>query len=156
MPPRPTPPAKAVTGPPQPLVSRIDHLGDLLRNLPSALPENPFPTLYNFSLDPELLKDGGHFAAVGHALEISFETHLLAQQGRGIIFTERGERVNGLVKFLKTGVKNMSPGERTTSRQAWIERLITAAVDSGAKIPSRKWKVPVDSSGTSANPGSAT
>jgi hypothetical protein len=124
---------KPVTGPPQALVSRIDHLRDLLCNLPSALPENPTHSLYNFSIDPEILKDGGHFSAVSHALEVSFETHLLRLQNRTIIFTERGNRLETLVKFLKTGVKHMSPGERTTFQEAWLERLITAAVDSGAK-----------------------
>ncbi|KAJ6494140.1 hypothetical protein DFH09DRAFT_1337807 [Mycena vulgaris] len=143
---------KPVTGPPQALVSRIEHLGDLLRNLPSSLPEKPSHSLYNFWIDPEILKDGGHFSAVTHALEVSFETHLLHLQGRTIIFTERGKRLNALVKFLKTGVKYMSPGERTTFQGAWLERLITAAVDSGAKIPSRKRKAAAEATATKADP----
>jgi hypothetical protein len=96
--------------------------------------------LYNFYLDPEILKDGGHFSAVTHALEVSFRTDLLALQGRKLIFTERGERLDGLAKFLKNGVKKMSPAERVTFEEAWLERLITAAIDSGARIPSRKRK----------------
>src|ERR1700761_5821568 len=90
--------AKAVTGPPQALVSRIDHLHDLLRNLPSSLPQNPPQSLYNFSVDPEILKDGGYFSAVAHALEVSFETHRLRIQGREIIFMERGTWLDALVK----------------------------------------------------------
>ncbi|KAJ7702083.1 hypothetical protein B0H14DRAFT_3649089 [Mycena olivaceomarginata] len=144
-------PAKPVTGPPQALISRIEHLADLLHNLPSSLPEKPSHSLYNFWTDLEILKDGGHFSAVSHALEVSFETHLLGLQGRTLVFTERGERLDTLVKFLKTGVKHMSPGERTTFQGAWLERLITAAVDSGAKIRSKKRKAPVAASATHEN-----
>ncbi|KAF8207758.1 hypothetical protein K438DRAFT_1755176 [Mycena galopus ATCC 62051] len=132
--------AKKVTGPPQALISRIEHLHDLLRNLPSSLPNNPPQSLYNFSLDPEILKDGGHFSAVGHALEVSFETHLLRLQGRTIMFVERGARLDTLVKLLKTGVKHMSPGERNSFQEAWLEQRITAAVDSGARTHGKKRK----------------
>ncbi|KAJ7327646.1 hypothetical protein DFH08DRAFT_968052 [Mycena albidolilacea] len=132
--------ARPVIGPPQALISRIDHLRDLLCNLPSALPENLTHSLYNFLMDPEILKEGGHFSAVSHALEISFETHLLRLQGRTMVFTEHGTRLDTLVKLLKMGVKHMSPGERTTFQEAWLERLITAAADSGARIPSKKGK----------------
>ncbi|KAJ7893865.1 hypothetical protein B0H14DRAFT_2559498 [Mycena olivaceomarginata] len=128
-------PAKPVTGPPQALISRIEHLADLLHNLPSSLPEKPSHPY------------GGHFSAVSHALEVSFETHLLGLQGRTLVFAERGERLDTLVKFLKTGVKHMSPGERTTFQGAWIEQLITGAVDSGAK----KHKAPVAASATHEN-----
>jgi hypothetical protein len=144
-------PVKPITGPPQALISRIEHLGDLLRNLPSSLPEKPSHSLYNFWTDPEILKDGGHFSAVTHALGVSFETHLLSLQGRTLVFTERGERLDTVVKFLKTGVKHMSPGERTTFQGAWLERLITAAVDSGAKIPSKKRKASAAASATHKN-----
>ncbi|KAJ7914522.1 hypothetical protein B0H13DRAFT_1872908 [Mycena leptocephala] len=46
--------------------------------------------------------------------------------------------------MLKMGVKKMSPGERTSFQAAWIERLISAAVNSGARIPSKKRKSPPD------------
>ncbi|KAJ7743728.1 hypothetical protein DFH07DRAFT_777341 [Mycena maculata] len=136
------PKVKPVTGPPQALISRIDHLHDLLRHLPSSLPENPSHSLYDFGLNADRLEDGGYFAAVGHALEVSFETHLLRIQDRPLLLIERGERHNALVKMLKKGVKNMSPGERITFQEAWIERLITSAIDLGAKIPSKKRKAP--------------
>ncbi|KAF7372598.1 DDE superfamily protein [Mycena venus] len=131
---------KAPKGPPQELISRIMHLHNLLCNLPESLPENPPHSLYNFHFDEDKLDMGGYFAASGHTLEISFETHLLRIQGRSILFTERGRRHDDLQKFLKKAVKEMSPGERETFRAAWIERLITAAVASGAKIPPRKRK----------------
>jgi hypothetical protein len=123
MPPSRLPPpavAKPVKGPPQTLVSRIEHLHKLLSNLPPSLPDNPPQSLYNFWLDPEILADGGHFSAVNHALEVSFETHLLRLQGRTIIFIERGDRLVALIKLLKLGVKHMSAGERTTFQEAWL------------------------------------
>ncbi|KAJ7622857.1 hypothetical protein B0H17DRAFT_1151577 [Mycena rosella] len=145
MPPRlAAPKTKTATGPPQALVARIQHLGDLLRHLPTSLADYPSHSLYNLALDPERLKDGGYFSAVGHALEISFQTHLLQIQNRPLLFIERGRRHDDLVKLLKMGVKQMSPSERTSFQEAWIEWLITAAVDSGAKIPSKKRKAPVD------------
>ncbi|KAJ7843751.1 hypothetical protein B0H14DRAFT_2585528 [Mycena olivaceomarginata] len=145
-------PAKPVTGPPQALISRIEHLADLLHNLPSSLPEKPSHSLYNFWTDPEILKDGGHFSAVSHALEVSFETHLLSLQGRTLVFTERGERLDTLVKFLKTGVKHMSPGERTTFQGAWLERLITASCRFRSKnMEEKSCKAPVAASATHEN-----
>ncbi|KAK7036322.1 hypothetical protein R3P38DRAFT_2517849, partial [Favolaschia claudopus] len=133
---------KAVTGPPQALVSRIEHLHTLLRNLPASIPENPPHSLYKFALDPERVKDTGYFSAVGHALEISFETHLLAIQGRPLLFVERGERLELLIKMLKSVIKKMTPSDRTCLQEAWIERLITGATNSGAQIPSKKRKNP--------------
>ncbi|KAJ6535204.1 hypothetical protein DFH09DRAFT_890084, partial [Mycena vulgaris] len=133
-------------------VSRIEHLHELLASLPASLPLDPTHSLYRFELDPERLKDGGHFAAVGHALEISFQTHLLKVQDRPILFVERGARLDALVKMLKIGVKRMSPGERSTFQAAWLERLITAALDSGAKIPSKKRKDPPADAATSLLP----
>ncbi|KAJ7021284.1 hypothetical protein C8F04DRAFT_1141317 [Mycena alexandri] len=88
---------KPVIGPPQALISRIDHLHSLLRNLPSALPEDPSHSLYNFAVDPQRLEDGGYFAAAGHALEISFQTALLAIRGRPLLFTERGRHHDALI-----------------------------------------------------------
>ncbi|KAJ7905213.1 hypothetical protein B0H13DRAFT_1881222 [Mycena leptocephala] len=131
---------KVPMGPPQELISRITHLHNLLCNLPESLPENPAHSLYQFHFDNDRLEMGGYFAAAGHALEVSFETHLLRIQGRPILFTERGCRHDDLQKFLKKAVKGMSPGERVTFQEAWIERLITAAMASGAKIPPRKRK----------------
>ncbi|KAJ7173830.1 hypothetical protein C8R46DRAFT_1215743 [Mycena filopes] len=138
---------KPVIGPPQALVSRIDHLQTLLQHLPAALPDNPAHSLYSFAADPELLKEGGYFAAVGHALEISFGTNLLAVQGRTLVFTERGHRHDVLIKLLKLAVKHMSPSERTSFQEAWIDRLIQAALDSGAKIPAKKRKAPTGDTG---------
>ena len=147
---------KMSTGPPQELISRIAHLHQLLCNLPKELPENPPHSLYSFNFDKNKLEMGGYFAAAGHALELSFETHLLTIQGRRIRFSERGERHVELQKFLKKAVKEMTPGERDSFRQAWIERLITAAVESGAKIPSKKRKEPPDDDGVEAPPAKKT
>ncbi|KAJ6512299.1 hypothetical protein DFH09DRAFT_941594 [Mycena vulgaris] len=121
------PKEKIPKGPPQELISRIIHLHNLLRNLPKSLPENSPHSLYQFDFNQELLEMSGYFAAAGHALELSFETHLLRIQDRHIRFSERGERNDELQKFLKRAVKEMTPGERDTFKEAWIERLIMAA-----------------------------
>ncbi|KAJ7257418.1 hypothetical protein C8J57DRAFT_1516876 [Mycena rebaudengoi] len=146
---------KTVTGPTQTLVSRIDHLHTLLRHLPNSLPENPSHSQYDFGLDPKsnsILNDGGgYFGAVGHILEVSFQTHLLLMQNRPLLFTERGLRLEAMVKLLKGGVKNMSPGERISFQERWIERLITGAIDSGAKI-TKKRKSPDEPSTESLQP----
>ncbi|KAJ7699309.1 hypothetical protein B0H17DRAFT_1129369 [Mycena rosella] len=131
---------KIAKGPSQQLITRITHLRDLLRNLPAALPKNPPHSLYGFHFDADRLEMGGYFAAAGHALEVSFETHLLRIQGRPIRFSERGERHEELDKFLRKAVKEMTPGERTTFAETWIEPLIAAAAASGAMIPARKRK----------------
>ncbi|KAJ7642546.1 hypothetical protein B0H17DRAFT_1148803 [Mycena rosella] len=129
----------------QALVSCIDHLHDLLRNLPTSLPNNPPNSLYNFCINPEILEDGGHFSAVSHALEVSFETHLLHVQGRTINFVECGAQLDTLVKFLKTRGKHMSPGERTTFQESWLERLVTATVDSESGRPQQRPQLPMRS-----------
>ncbi|KAK7020019.1 hypothetical protein R3P38DRAFT_2536334 [Favolaschia claudopus] len=128
-------------GPPQELISRITHLRNLMKHLPQLLPENPPHLLYNFAFDKDKLEAGGYFSAAGYVLEISFKTSLLAIQGRPLLFTERGERHEELTKFLKKAVKEMKPGERDYFKSAWIERLITAAMASSAKIPPRCWNV---------------
>ncbi|KAJ6592543.1 hypothetical protein B0H19DRAFT_1245407 [Mycena capillaripes] len=98
------PAEKVVKGPPQALISRMAHLHSLLCNLPPSLPEDPAHSLYRFYFDEDRLEQGGHFAAAGHALEVSFETHLLQVQGHPLRFTERGWRHDDLQKFLKMAV----------------------------------------------------
>lgn len=133
MPPKNSVTPKLVTGPSRDLISRIERLQDLLKNLPESLPNNPPDSSYRFYLDTERLELGGFFGAAGHALEISFRTFALRDQP--LRFLQRGSSLDDLPKLLKIAVKNMNDGERENFRTSWIERLITAAIDSGAKIP---------------------
>ncbi|KAK7452730.1 hypothetical protein VKT23_012131 [Stygiomarasmius scandens] len=67
---------KPSTGPSQKLVSRINHLQDLLRALPNAIPLNPpvAQSTYHFALED--VEDRGVFGALSHSLEVSLgQTH---------------------------------------------------------------------------------
>ncbi|KAJ7612906.1 hypothetical protein DFH06DRAFT_1198821 [Mycena polygramma] len=132
MAPKSKPEAKAVTGPSQELISRIEHLRSLLNNLPESLPENPADSPYRFYLDPDETKDRGYLGELGHALEVSFATHL-----RPVQFLQRGSCLDPLPVLLKTTVKQMPSRDREIFREAWLERLINAAVAAGAKAPPR-------------------
>ncbi|KAJ7697037.1 hypothetical protein B0H17DRAFT_1130675 [Mycena rosella] len=48
-----------------------------------------------------------------------------------------------MIQLFKTAVKLMSEGERAAFCNAWLERLIAAAVESGGKIPPKR-KAPID------------
>ena len=84
----PTTGEKLPKGPPQRLISHISHLHRLLCNLPDLLPENPPHSLYWFHFDDDKLEDGSYSSAAGHALEVSFETSMLAIQGCPLLFME--------------------------------------------------------------------
>jgi hypothetical protein len=134
---------KPATGPPQGLVSWIEHLCTLLQSLPQSLLLNLDSSNHHFHFDKSRLEDGSYFAAAGHALEVSFETHHLATEGHEIQFTKRGKRLEELAKFFKIAVKEMAEGDRAAFCNAWLECLIKAARDSGASIPPKKRKAPV-------------
>jgi hypothetical protein len=61
--------------------------------------------------------------------------------GAVVEFEERGAWVVVLGSFLKGVVKWMSVVERLSFEKAWVNRLIQAAKDSGAAIPSGTLKV---------------
>ncbi|KAJ6607780.1 hypothetical protein B0H10DRAFT_1955972 [Mycena sp. CBHHK59/15] len=138
MPPKRNPEPKAVTGPPRELIARIEHLQSLLCNLPTSLPENPIDSTYRFYLEDEKLEDRGYLGELSHALEVSFATHEL--RGAPIRFLQRGTSLDVLPAMLKTAVKKMTDKDREAFRTAWLERLITAAVASGATVPPRAVK----------------
>ncbi|KAJ3514067.1 hypothetical protein NLJ89_g2589 [Agrocybe chaxingu] len=125
-------------GPSQALVSRINHLRELLKCLPSTLPLNPATSSYDFGLDPEKLEDRGPLGAVSHSLEVAFRT--FDHRNQEIHFTERGDRLEALVSMLKLAVKSMSNSDRQVFQEAWLEQLITAAERDGAKIPAKSHK----------------
>ncbi|KAF8153458.1 hypothetical protein K438DRAFT_1778213 [Mycena galopus ATCC 62051] len=142
---------QAVKGPPKELIARIEHLRNLLKNLPDSLPENPSDSCYQFYLDEESLNMRSHFGAAGHALELSFDTCHLG--GRPIEFHQRGSSLENLTKMLKFAVKYMNTAERESFCEAWIERLIDAAVRSGAKIPAKRRAsvTPIDNDASDAD-----
>jgi hypothetical protein len=129
-------PAKPSKGPSQALVSRIDHLRTLLSHLPETLPLNPENSTYHFGIDEERVEERGVLGAFSHNMEICFRT-FERQDSLGLRFTERGDRVLNLVTVMKSAVKKMSEAERSAFKDAWLERFITAATASGAKIPPR-------------------
>jgi hypothetical protein len=133
----PAKPAKPSTGPSQALIARIEHLDSLLKHLPQSLPIDPSVSKYHLNLDEDILADGGPLAAASRCLELCFETWQMARTGDGNIhFRERGSRLKALIVFMKTTVKKMTEADRAVFKDAWLERLIRAAVANGAKIPS--------------------
>ncbi|KAJ7801948.1 hypothetical protein B0H14DRAFT_2614884 [Mycena olivaceomarginata] len=89
-------------------------------------------------MDPERLEENGLLSALGHSLEIAFKTWKLGTVE--VPFRERGPGLEALEGICKRAVRDMSPGDRAVFQDAWIERLIKAALDSGAKIPQKKRK----------------
>jgi hypothetical protein len=55
-------------------------------------------------------------------------------------FREHCPGLEALEGICKRAVRDMSPADCAVFQDAWIERLIKAALDSGAKIPQKKWK----------------
>src|ERR1700722_11398067 len=93
-------------GPSSQLISRINHLGDLLKHLPESLPLDPTESRYNFGIDTEQVAEEGVWFAFNRTLEVCFETHLLGPKGT-IVFQERGRRYKSLIKLFKETVKSL-------------------------------------------------
>ena len=125
---------QAPKGPSSVFISRIDHLALLLKHLPDSLPLNPTDSLYRFGLDPDDEREEGSNYAFNRNLEICFSTHQL--QGNGLKLTEHGECYSTLIAMLKRVAKDL-PDQRDFLREHWLERLIKAAQDAGAKIPDK-------------------
>ncbi|KIY62283.1 hypothetical protein CYLTODRAFT_182575 [Cylindrobasidium torrendii FP15055 ss-10] len=130
---RSTKPPRPSNGPPQQLIGRIDYLRDLFHGLPSTLPDNP--DAYSISINAERLEEGGSFAALGHALEITFKTWT----NPDIVLMERGDGLEELIRIIKQHLKKMSPLEQEAFSETWLTRLVTAAKNAGArKLVKRK------------------
>ncbi|KAG1802170.1 uncharacterized protein HD556DRAFT_1304341 [Suillus plorans] len=120
-------------GPSSVLISRIEHLGRLLKNLPQSLPLDPPNSSYDFGLDTEMVEEEGVWFAFNRNLEVCFETHKLGRSGT-ITFRERGRRYEALVGMFKETVKKLAKdSEHDFLREVWLERLINAAQQQGAK-----------------------
>ena len=127
---------KQPTGPALDLISRINHLALLLKNLPLTLPLDPDHSTYKFGIDPDDEREEGLYYAFNHNLEVCFGTHKL--QGKQLHFKERGDSgcYQNLIKMFKKVAKEL-PDQREFLREHWLERLITAANATGAKIPDK-------------------
>ena len=126
---------RPVTGPPAMLVERIEHLATLLVHLPKSLPEASDDSTYQFYLDDEKIEDIGIYPELNHHLEICFGTWKAPDTV--VRFTERGPHLKGLIAILKRTIRE-DPGCREFVRTHWLERLIVAAKESGAKIPDKR------------------
>ncbi|KAI5884963.1 uncharacterized protein SCHCODRAFT_02521826 [Schizophyllum commune H4-8] len=119
---------KKDTGPTQALMSRIEHLKDLLKNLPDSLPIADKKSTYQFGLDYDKLEDRGPLGSFSHNMEICFKT----ARGQQLQITERGPRLHdGLINVMKDAVGLMSEKDREVLQSAWLERIIDAAVRAG-------------------------
>lgn len=125
-------------GPPQELISRINHLGNLLKFLPDSLPLDPPDSKYYFGLDTDDVEQEGVWYTFNRNLEVCFETHKIPAGGT-IVFCERGPRLVNLIKTFKNAITKLTvDADRTFLKEVWLERLIKAAELQGAKIvPSR-------------------
>ncbi|KAJ7201950.1 hypothetical protein C8J57DRAFT_1543582 [Mycena rebaudengoi] len=134
------PAAPEFTGPklpqgiPKELDTRLNHLSKLLQFLPTSLQLDPAEedSAYCFYLDPDDVAEESKLYAFNRRLEIAFQTHKLC--GAKLVFQERGKRLLQLVAFLRSILKECTLPEARNVQHRWIERLITAAEDSGAKI----------------------
>jgi hypothetical protein len=133
-------PSKAISpqnGPSAHLISRINHLGNLLRYLPESLPLDPSNTAYSFGLDAEQVAEEGVWFTFNNCLEVSFQTHTIPANGT-IVFHERGKCFLALISLFKEAVKKLTKDmERKFLQEVWLERLIRAAELQGAKIPAK-------------------
>ncbi|EGN99465.1 hypothetical protein SERLA73DRAFT_73991 [Serpula lacrymans var. lacrymans S7.3] len=132
-------------------ISRIKYLSKLFKSLPDDLPLNPASSRYRFGLDGEELEENGHWYALNHNLEICFQTHNL--RGEPLKITERGKSLDTLLKMLQGGMRE-APGDAELIMN-WVERLIAAAMVSGAKNkrgPTRKARDRSPVKGTAVTP----
>lgn len=122
-------------GLPSTVVSRINHLSNLLNHLPESLPLDPpdEKSTYHFGIDEDDRKEEGLWFAFNRNLEVCFRTHNHPE----IKFVERGQRLVSLVKLIKETMKNL-PDKREFIQHAWLERLIKAAQSSGASVPRKR------------------
>jgi hypothetical protein len=119
---------------------KLAHLEQLLKGLPQNIPFQPLSSLYHFQPDTSSIEDKGVFGVSAHCLEVAFGTHALRLCNKDLIFSERGPRLEvNLMHLLRWTVKELpSIKDQQAFSDAWIDRLIQAAVASGGAIPSQK------------------
>ncbi|KAJ6629885.1 hypothetical protein B0H10DRAFT_1939511 [Mycena sp. CBHHK59/15] len=134
--PKPSAPGPSVLlGIPREINTCINHLATLLKHLPISIPLDPpdSKSTYHFGLDPEDVKQEGMIYTFNRNLEVSFQTHKLYDGT--LIFKEHVKRLVALEKLIKRVVKETMLPDACSHQVRWIDRLITATVDSGAKMP---------------------
>ncbi|KAJ6557680.1 hypothetical protein B0H19DRAFT_1290764 [Mycena capillaripes] len=129
---------KLPQGIPQEIDTRVKHLFKLLQHLPALLPTDlpDDQSTYHFYLDAGDVADEGILFAFNRRLEIAFATDNL--RGGKSLFKERGQGIAKLQDFMRQIIKENPFPEACGHQKRWIERLITVAEDSGAKIPSKR------------------
>ncbi|KAG6834226.1 hypothetical protein H0H93_011056, partial [Arthromyces matolae] len=122
-------------GIPTALLARINHLQLLLKHLPESLPLDvpDSASMYQFYLDDNDIKEEGLWYAINRRLEICFERF----RCKPIELKERGQRLTGLIQIIKRVAKE-APQSRQLLQDIWIEKLIVAAKESGAKVPTKR------------------
>ncbi|THV03410.1 hypothetical protein K435DRAFT_835856 [Dendrothele bispora CBS 962.96] len=138
---------KKLIGVPTELSSRIDTLANYLKHLPVDIPLNPTTSSYQFGLEPDHIAEEGYFFAANKNLESCFETWKKPKDWDGSLeITERGKRLEDLVKMLRVALKNETDaGSQKFLVDKWVERLISVAKRLGVKIPSKRKIVESDS-----------
>src|ERR1700692_2978225 len=86
-------------GPSAHLISRINHLGNLLKYLPENLLIDLPNTNYSFGLDAEKVTEEGVWFAFNNCLEVSFQTH--TPTNGTIVFCEQGKCYLVLINLFK-------------------------------------------------------
>nr|GAT46371.1 predicted protein [Mycena chlorophos] len=125
---------RASMGPSQQLIARVEYLGDLLKHLPNSLPQKP---AYEPRLDlalGDIDEDRGMFGTASWVLEVAFKLHAT---GGKIKIQERGPHIQALIPFLKQVFHQLDKKDRQPWANAWLDRLLQAAKDAGAKMPSK-------------------
>ncbi|KAF9232269.1 hypothetical protein BU15DRAFT_81455 [Melanogaster broomeanus] len=119
------------------LISCIHHLQQLLNNLPAHLPFNPETSTYHFGLDMELVDEEEVWFAFNRNLKVCFEMHNIGNGGT-IVFHERGDQFDALIKMIKATVKGLPTDKKCAFlREVWLEQLIKAAEQQGAKVSAK-------------------
>jgi len=118
------------------LLGKINFLESLLDTLPETLSEDPQESNYTWELDDEIISEDGYDGALRRRLEVAFQTHNLGQQQ--LVFTERGERLKGLIELLRFVAGKMTNGFAFLE-EVWIKRLANAAYASGAVAPNKMY-----------------
>jgi hypothetical protein len=126
-------------GPPAQLISHINHLGNLLKNLPGNLPLDPpqSESCYSFGLEMELVEEKGVWFAFNRNLEACFKTYKIPSGG-SIVFQERGWCCEVLIKMFKEAVKALTKdADHDFLREVWLKQLIKAVKMQAAKVPKK-------------------
>jgi len=126
-------------GPPQGLISWINHLGNLLKFLLDGLPLDLYDSKYYFGLDMDDVEQEGVWYAFNHNLKACFKMHKILAGGT-IVFCERGSHLVNLIKIFKNAITELTvDADWTFLKEVWLERLIKAAELQGAKIVPPRW-----------------